>query len=167
MSACAAILLSLIAATSGHGDARLEIELAHASMVVGEAPLLTIRLRNTSAGRLWVNTRFGVNSESAVPDFRDVWFDIVGPDGRRLNFDCQVKGRLATASDYRIVQPGDWVGTVDSLSCFKIGLPGTYRIAVKYRDGNSTPPPAPLRSVHLTEQIESNQVQLRVLPSTP
>jgi hypothetical protein len=163
----AGVLVSLMAMAvnaPGGRTARLEIGFEGSSVVSGETPKLMIRVRNTGSRPLWVNTRFALNSEFAAPDFRDLWLSVVAPDAKRIEFDCKVKGRLATRNDYQIVEVDKSVERIEELGCFDITVPGTYRITAKYRDGGHEPPAAPARAVHLKEELESAPVELTVLP---
>lgn len=87
---------------------RLELAVQTPQAPPEESNYVTLRLRNVGSGDLWVNKRMLVNTVHAPARMREVWFDVVAPDGESIPFSCKVRAGSAEPSHYRVLRPQRW-----------------------------------------------------------
>lgn len=119
-------------------------------------------LENLGATDLWVNARIALNRQGAPPALRDVWLDVVGPDGKPLGVNMARSVGLPLDSEYQVLAPGAKLRRALIFGrMFGISAPGTYRVTAHYQDGNPEPPAPPPGAVHLKDLLSSEPVSFQ------
>jgi hypothetical protein len=142
------LLLGLAEATGGSApaDAPRQNVVLHAELkaVPRDFPVVRVLLQNRSERTAWISRRMVLNRESAGPTGREVWFDVVGPDGKAINFGCKVRAMANDPSQYMTLEPGQLFGRELNLSrCYDLQEGKKYSLTVHYQDGTLiSPPPA-------------------------
>lgn len=142
----------------------LEIKLASQKVRRGQDVNLTVQLKNTSSQKLWVNQRLLLNINHSPAMMRELWVDVVGPDGEQILFSSHVRAGEAVAHDFKVLQPGQIVSKQISLSNnFEMEKPGVYQVTAHYQDGTKEIPKAPDGVPHLREQLSSAPAKFELL----
>lgn len=142
----------------------LEIKLASQKLKLGQDINFTVQLKNTSSQKLWVNQRMLLNSIHSPVMMRELWVDVVGPDGEQIPFSSRVRAGEAVASDFDVLKPGQVVSKQNNLSnYFELAKPGVYQITAHYQDGTKDIPKAPDGVPHLREQLSSAPAKFELL----
>ena len=142
----------------------LEIKLASQKVKRGQDINLTVQLKNTSSQRLWVNQRMLLNITQSPVMMRELWVDVVGPDGEQILFSSHVRAGEATARDFGVLKPGQIVSKQINLSnYFELEKPGVYQITAHYQDGTKDIPKAPDGAAHFREQLSSVPAKFELL----
>lgn len=142
----------------------LEIKLASQQVRRGQDVNLTVQLKNTSSQRLWVNQRMLLNIIQSPVTMREVWVDVVGPDGKQIPFSSHVRAGEANVSDFKVLNPGQVVSKQISLSNnFDMEKPGVYQVTAHYQDGTKSIPKAPDGAAHLRELLSSAPAKFELL----
>ncbi len=142
----------------------LEIKLASPKIRLGQDVPLDIQLRNNGPTNLWVNRRLLHNNVHSPATMRELWVDVVGPDGQPLIFASHVRAGSAAAGDYGVLRPGQSLSRKLTLSNrYNFDKPGTYRITAHYQDGTTEVPRPPDGAPHLRDRISSSTATLEVL----
>lgn len=129
----------------------------------GSAANVNVVLTNTGSSPLWVNKRFLFNTVYAPKPFREIWFDVKTPTGKRLEFICKVKAGAASQEHYTLLPPGDAVKTEIKISrCFDMREKGKYEVKAYYQDGNDEVPPSPSDALHLKEELVSETIKIEI-----
>lgn len=139
------------------------IELSGTATATRTAVPVQLVLRNTGGVSLWVNQRLLINTEHAPAEARDVWFEVVAPDGHKLAFQEKVRAGAAEAKYYRALEKGQSKQIAIELSrYFEFDKPGTYEVIAHYQDGNPKPPLAPHGITHLASSLRSASLKLQI-----
>ena len=142
----------------------LEIKLASQKVRRGQDINLTVQLKNTSSQKLWVNQRMLLNIIHSPVMMRELWVDVVGPDGEQIPFSSHVRAGEAIVSHFKVLQPGQVVSKQISLSNnFEMEKPGIYQVTAHYQDGTKNIPKAPVGAAHLREQLSSAPAKFELL----
>ena len=142
----------------------LEIKLLSPQARRGQDVSLNVQLKNMSAQRLWVNQRLLLNIVDSPPVMRELWFDVVGPDGAPVAFSAHVRAGEAVASNFNVLKPGEVVSKQIKLSnYFEFDKPGVYQITAHYQDGTTDVPQAPNGVPHFQEPLSSAAAKLELL----
>lgn len=142
----------------------LEIKLAAEKVKRGQDINLTVQLSNTSSQKLWVNQRMLLNIVQSPVMMREVWVDVVGPDGEQIPFSSHVRAGEASASSFKVLQPGQVVSKQISLSNnFEMEKPGVYQVTAHYQDGTQNIPKAPAGTTHFANALSSAPARFELL----
>jgi len=142
----------------------LEIKVASQKVRKGQDVNLTVQLKNTSSQKLWVNRRMLLNDNQTPAVMRELWLDVVGPDGEQTPFSSHVRAGEAIASDFDVLKPGQVVSKQINLSkYFELVKPGVYQITAHYQDGTQDIPKARDGARHFQEQLNSAPAKLELL----
>jgi hypothetical protein len=143
----------------------LALTSAQSQVPTGAAVKLQLELRNVGARPLWLNRKLSFNAADEDAAYREVWLEVLGPDGGELPFLCRVNARPADASDDDVLAPGQSLRRdIDVSSCFLMRQPGRYRVTAFYHDGTEKPPRPPSGAARLRERLPSAPVEIEVLP---
>jgi hypothetical protein len=142
----------------------LETKLESQKLKLGQDINFTVQLKNTSSQNLWVNQRMLLNSSHSPVMMREIWVDVVGPDGEQIPFSSRVRAGEAVASDFNVLKPGQVVSKQNNLAnYFEFKKPGVYQITAHYQDGTKELPKAPDGALHLGEQLNSASAKFELL----
>ncbi|MBL8096443.1 MAG: hypothetical protein JNL73_19850 [Anaerolineales bacterium] len=101
---------------------------------VNDALMATLTLRNDSEAAVLVNTRLVVNRAGAPAGFRDVSFNVTGPDGEALPLAVKVNVGAPQPQHFQLLGPGESATrTVELHRLFALRKAGDYAIAAVYR----------------------------------
>lgn len=142
----------------------LEIKLASQKIKRGQDINLTVQLKNTSSRKLWVNERMLLNIVQSPVMMRELWVEVVGPDGEQIPFSSHVRAGEASASSFNVLQPGQVVSKQISLSNnFEMEKPGVYQVTAHYQDGTQNIPKAPVGATHFADPLSSAPAKFELL----
>jgi hypothetical protein len=142
----------------------LEIKLASQKVNQGQDISFAVQLKNTGAQTLWVNQRMLLNISHSPVMMRELWLDVVGPNGEQIPFSSHVRAGEAAARDFGVLKPGQVFSKQINLSkYFKLEKPGVYQITAHYQDGTEDLPRAPAGALHLREQLSSVPAKFELL----
>jgi hypothetical protein len=145
-------------------NSMLDLKLASPKLKLGQEINFTVQLKNTSSQNLWVNERMLLNSNHSPTMMREIWVDVVGPDGEPIPFSSRVNAGEAEASDFHVLKPGEVVSKQNNLAnYFQLKKPGVYQITAHYHDGTEEIPKAPDGAPHLGEQLNSGSEKFELL----
>lgn len=149
--------------TEATGKAKLEISPFIKESPDGHETSVNAVLTNNGSSPLWVNKRFLFNTVYAPKPFREIWFDVTSPTGKKLEFICKVKAGSARQEHYVLLPPGENVKAEVKISrCFDMKEKGKYEIKAHYQDGNSEVPPSPSEALHLKEELVSETIKISI-----
>jgi len=120
------------------GDNKLSFELKpdKKEYRLGEKIYVDLILKNIGNSPMCINSRMVINHISAPSQYREIELFMEKKGGNRLDFDCKVNTRRATAKDYKVIQPGESiVRKYDITNCFQINKKGEYSIKASFQDG--------------------------------
>lgn len=127
----------------------------------GPPTRLLARFRNGGDAPVWWNARALLNRPHAPAAFRELWLDVRADDGTEVPFNCKVNAGEARVGDYELLAPGATHDVaVNVEDCYDLARGGRFRVALHYRDGTPSPPPAPAGAVTLTAELVSPPVTL-------
>jgi hypothetical protein len=142
----------------------LEVKFAASKVTRGQDINLTVQLSNTSSQQLWANQRMLLNGNHAPGMMRELWLEVVGPDGAQIPFSSKVRAGEAVASDFAVLKPGQTVSKQVNLSnSFALDKPGVYQVTAHYQDGTTDLPKAPEGASHLREQLSAAPAKFELL----
>jgi hypothetical protein len=142
----------------------LQTKLASQKVKLGQDINYTVELKNASSQNLWVNQRMLLNNIHSPVMMRELWVDVVGPDGQQIPFSSHVRTGEAVASDFDVLKPGQVISKQINLSnYFELEKPGVYQITAHYQDGTTDIPKAPEGAPHLREQLSSAPAKVELL----
>ncbi len=142
---------------SGHSETGVSISLKVVDNIgargLDPRKALEVTLRNgLQAETIWVEGRM-----SPSPGVIDV--DLRDESGRRVDENCHRNPAPSEAADYVMLGPGDAITRLLILTCYKLPQSGRITAHVRYKNVESSPPPAPLELVPLFRgPINSNPV---------
>jgi hypothetical protein len=114
-------------------DPPLVLRLAIAASSVGAPVEVTLRVENVSSDPLLVNSRLALHAAHAPAPFREISFEIEGPDGKARPFTSRVNRRHANESDLKELAPGASLEERYEISrYYDLGATGTYRLRAVY-----------------------------------
>jgi hypothetical protein len=111
----------------------LDLELSKTTSRVGEPLEVVLRIRSVGSEPAPVNTRFAVNSAHAPDAYRELVFDVHGPDGKLLPFTLKVRIGQPGAEHVKSLAPGERLENRQDLTrYFDLSTPGEYRVSALY-----------------------------------
>jgi hypothetical protein len=142
----------------------LEIKLASQSVKLGQDLNVTVQLKNSSANKLWVNQRMLLNKGDSPAMMRELWVNLLGPDGEQVAFSSHVRAGEADANNFAVLNPGQALSKQINLAkYFELAKPGGYQITVHYQDGTQDIPKAPAGALHLRDQLSSAPAKFQLV----
>lgn len=139
---------------------KLEIRPESAEDAKGKV-IVVATLRNEGKGPVWVNKRMLWNNPNTAAKFRELWFEVISPEGKALEFTCKVKAGFAKDSDYAVLQATENVtANVELSKCYKFDKAGAYKVKAFYMDSNGDEHKAPGDTPHLAQMLTSNVVSI-------
>ncbi len=143
----------------------LEVILPSLRFTLGEPIACTVRLVNTGGRAVWLNRRLLFNTVHAPAAYRELWVDMQGPGGKRLDFQRKIRVGPATAQHFGVLAPGAVIEASLALTRnFDMAAPGDYAFVVSYQDGCSEAPPAPAQTQVFAGKLRSEVVELKLVP---
>ena len=123
---------------------------------MGESIECTLSLQNIGKTALVVNSRLLLNYDATFP--HEVLFDIVGPDGRSLEFIPLIRAGLPSSEDFTLLSPSEFIMSTFELSRdFSFDKEGKYRIKAIYENYYK-----PEGMTVWTGRVESNTVEIKI-----
>ncbi len=139
----------------------LQLEIQDEGTEDGDKPALKVTIYNADENPLWVNKRFLFNNGNAPKSFKELWFKVISPNGKELDFGCKIRAGFPEASDYIVLKPKEMVSKLIKISmCFDFSEQGKYKVQGFYQDGNEEPPDAPTGAIHLENMITSKAIEV-------
>jgi hypothetical protein len=126
-----------------------------------DEPEVEVVYRNSSDFPVRFNARSAANSEGPK-GYRELSFDIRGPDAKRLDFECRVRIGRAGPIDYVVLSPKSDLVVRTSLECYTLGRSGSFRVSVRFHDENPNLPTNAPAIPLVTGPLESNVITIKV-----
>jgi hypothetical protein len=111
----------------------LTLRVSTAPSAVGAALSAELTLANTGPEPVVVNGRLAENTPHAPDPYREVTFELEGPDGKPLSFGPKIRIGAPQPSDAREIAPGASIKhSYDLARLYDLKKPGNYRVRAFY-----------------------------------